>query len=120
MHDSKLERVVRRRQLHDIKILDQLDKIEKIKFELAEAEAEWEKLERNRYDFLDEEDELKEQSNATKLDLGDIMKKIDYLNLYEIKCNCTDKNFHKIKYSFNASYVLYNISVIEYSYRCFN
>jgi chromosome segregation ATPase len=77
MHDSKLERVVRRRQLHDIKILDQLDKIEKIKFELAEAEAELVKLESNRYDFLEEEDALKEQSNATKLELGDIMKRID-------------------------------------------
>lgn len=77
MHESKLERVVRRRQLHDIKILDQLDKIEKIKFELAEAEGELEKLERNRYDFLEEEDELKEQSNATKSELGDVMKRID-------------------------------------------
>ncbi|KAF3340791.1 hypothetical protein FCM35_KLT09635 [Carex littledalei] len=77
MHESKLERVIRRRQLHDIKILDQLDKIEKIKFELAEAEEELEKLERNRYDFLEEEDELKEQSNATKLELGDVMKRID-------------------------------------------
>lgn len=77
MHESKLERVIRRRQLHDIKILDQLDKIEKIKFELAEAEEELEKLEGNRYDFLEEEDELKEQSNATKLELGDVMKRID-------------------------------------------
>ncbi|XP_072989795.1 uncharacterized protein [Typha latifolia] len=101
MQENILEKVIKRRGGYDTKILEQQNKIAKIKEELATAERELESMEKRRKDLVEEEEKCKEERKSTILELDNteeklnaITEKISQINDYLVHLDETiDRQF---------------------------
>ncbi|XP_072973727.1 uncharacterized protein [Typha angustifolia] len=80
IHENILERVVKRYEGNDTNILEQKNKITKIKEELAAAEEELKNMEKKRSDLLAEEEECKEEAKSTISKLKSAEENINAIN----------------------------------------
>ncbi|XP_072990551.1 uncharacterized protein [Typha latifolia] len=80
IQENILERVVKRQEGYDTNILEQQNKIAKIKEELATAEEELENMEKKRSDLLAEEEECKEETKSTISKLKSAEENINAIN----------------------------------------
>ncbi|XP_072973759.1 uncharacterized protein [Typha angustifolia] len=101
MQENILEKVIKRREGYDTKILEQQNKIAKIKEELATAERELESMEKKKKDLVEEEEGCKEERKSTLLELDNteeklnaITEKISQINDYLVHLDETiDRQF---------------------------